>query len=345
MIQRRAATSLLMSGILLLSGVFVSGSLAQESPEVTPETIDLMVDFINTVFVVDNDSPLTGEPVELTLIVDVPANIEIVAWPEFPELWAPLVVRQINEREVHPGTDGSITYRQSLTAILWVSGKHETPETLIGYRFVDEEDVYYIPVNPALFHLPSALESRDLNVLTRKPDRPPRSFFYVPLWVGGLVIIVSFGLIWGWTQWLERRRVALAERLASISQKPRDVVLAEFARIKAANSPPEAVFVGVSDTLRVYVEQCLKIPALEMTTNELLAALQDDKIKDASLMLDDVRFAELERLLKQADLVKFADLDPTKRVAARMLKSAKQWILAIDPIEEYVLDASEEYVE
>ena len=62
-------------------------------------------------------------------------------------------------------------------------------------------------------------------------------------------------------------------------------------------------------------------------------------------MLDDVRFAELERLLKQADLVKFADLDPTKRVAARMLKSAKQWILAIDPIEEYVLDASEEYVE
>ena len=60
----------------------------------------------------------------------------------------------------------------------------------------------------------------------------------------------------------------------------------------------------LTDILRAYIEVRLKIPALESTSDEIIAALRSNSI------LDDKLKSDLNNMLSSADLVKFAKAEP-----------------------------------
>ena len=71
----------------------------------------------------------------------------------------------------------------------------------------------------------------------------------------------------------------------------------------------KAYYSELTDIARTYIEEAVNIPAMESTTDELIAAFKIAILKK-KLSLTDETIQHLERVLKQADLVKFAKSKP-----------------------------------
>ena len=65
----------------------------------------------------------------------------------------------------------------------------------------------------------------------------------------------------------------------------------------------------LTDIARDYIEEVIEIPAKESTTSELIAGLKK-AVNDKKLTFTKQSFSNLENVLKQADLVKFAKVQP-----------------------------------
>ena len=71
----------------------------------------------------------------------------------------------------------------------------------------------------------------------------------------------------------------------------------------------KAYYSELTDIARTYIEEAISIPAMESTTSELIASFKI-AIQKKKLSLTDETIQNLERVLKQADLVKFAKSKP-----------------------------------
>ncbi len=315
--------SLLLVGVLL--GLWTGPAVAQDA-EVTPEPANPVESLINARFLADNVTPLVGEPVPMELVVEVPPGVEVVEWPEFPEDWPPFMVREVGPVEIDERGGGEQVYRQALTVILWEPGDRRTPDLFIGYRSaaLDPDEIYRIPARPLFFTVPSVLETTDLNVLDIQPARAPLGLFYVPPWVVLLVVVSVVGKGWYVWRWRQRRRALAAARRA-LAEQPTAGESAMAALAQLPDGGPRGVYEQVADVLRVYLQARFGIPALDMTTLEIRAALA------AFPEMEPEHTDEVARLLEQADLVKFAEAAPGERSAQRAVAAAVRWLQAVDP--------------
>ena len=100
----------------------------------------------------------------------------------------------------------------------------------------------------------------------------------------------------------------------------------------------------LTDIARNYIEEAIEIPAMESTTSELIVALRAASIKK-KMTVSVETLENLERVLKQADLVKFAKSRPLDFEIAEDKNKIEKAILTLDksmPIEvEQEEDTSE----
>jgi len=91
----------------------------------------------------------------------------------------------------------------------------------------------------------------------------------------------------------------------------------------------------LTDIARNYIEEAIEIPAMESTTSELIVALRAASIKK-KMTVSAETLENLERVLKQADLVKFAKSRPVDFEIAEDKNKIEKAILTLDksiPIE------------
>ena len=91
----------------------------------------------------------------------------------------------------------------------------------------------------------------------------------------------------------------------------------------------------LTDIARNYIEEAIEIPAMESTTSELILALRAASIKK-KMTVSAETLENLERVLKQADLVKFAKSRPVDFEIAEDKNKIEKAILTLDksiPIE------------
>lgn len=271
-------------------------------------------------FVAQNLAPLVGQPVDLVLIVQVPAGA-IVSWPDFPEDWSPFMVRAVGEKEIVSSGSGQ-TIRQVLTVVLWQPGDYETPDFALDYQLVGQPETLQIVAEKVFFSVPSVLDVEDL---TLRPLKPPVSLPYIsPLLVPGAIAGIVIAVFAGWRWWYRptagMRRVVVASDLHPAAQ----TALTQIRRAAANPQVAAESYRVAADALRGYVGERFGLPAPEWTTGELVAALETH----AKLALR--RQRELSHMLEQADLVKFAAMQPRVKAAQRLLGAAYQWIEQVD---------------
>lgn len=85
----------------------------------------------------------------------------------------------------------------------------------------------------------------------------------------------------------------------------------------------------LTDIARNYIEEAIKIPAMESTTSELIAGLRMAAVKN-NMSLSQETVENLERVLKQADLVKFAKSKPLDYEIADDRKKIEKTIVTLD---------------
>lgn len=259
-------------------------------------------------------SPLIGEPATLTLVVEAPAEAEVTL-PQITVDWPPFEVRAAGEVE-KTMRDGRVVYRQSFTVILWTPGDYRTPETFVEYRLPPDGENQRASVEPAFFTAPSVIEPNDLVL---RPLKPLEMLPYVSPWMilaaGGAVAAGGLSL----ARRLNRRR----------AQKPRggqlpDVTgrtLDELRRVRGLALPAAEVYIRAGECLRGYLEERFEVAARELTTEELLVALQSRSA------LTPRQNQELRRILDQIDLVKFARFRPAPDSTQGLLQRISRWVV------------------
>ncbi|MFV8324629.1 hypothetical protein [Flavobacterium sp. ZS1P14] len=105
----------------------------------------------------------------------------------------------------------------------------------------------------------------------------------------------------------------------------------------------KAYYSELTDIARNYIEEAIEIPAMESTTSELIQGLRAASVKK-KMTLSQETIENLERVLKQADLVKFAKSKPLDFEITEDRNKIQKAILTLDnsipievPVEEDVL--------
>ncbi len=274
-------------------------------------------------FTADKGTPLIGEPIQLTLTVQVPAQ-SAVTMPTFPSDWPPFMVKDVGTVSVTQQGDQSV-YQQILTVILWQPGDYQTPQLVIPYQPPGSAQISQLTVQPIFFTVPSVFNDTDL---TLRPFKPPIELPYISIWaVGAALVIAAVGAFFGVRYWRTSPRFArqtVTEDALSHFPAAAQAALRELKRIGEKVNSPAEIYAQTADCLRIYLHGRFDIYADEMTTGELQTALE------AKSVVSERRQRELDQLLERADLVKFAHLEPKAPSAKQFLTVAERWIQTIE---------------
>ncbi|MCF7804836.1 MAG: BatD family protein [Candidatus Marinimicrobia bacterium] len=259
---------------------------------------------------VDTTAGLIGDLFHLELSVEHPEGAQ-VSLPQDIQTLGEFSVRDI---ETNPGkTTTDITYslavydtgRYTIPSIKVSVQPPDTGAAPISLESATQEIMIYSTVPP------DAQELRDIKPLMDLPARIPW------LWIGiGSGLLIA-GIL-GWFWW--RRRETEEEPEMTPEERRQSAHERAYKRlreIERADYPGKGAmkrhFSDISQTIRAYFEDRYFIPALEMTSTEVLRAFPENQLTPEI-------YNEVSDLLTTSDLVKFAKYQPSKEEADRVLE-------------------------
>lgn len=200
----------------------------------------------------------------------------------------------------HAKSRGLYRLRGSVILAAFEEGAYELPQIAVrrvGEDFIDtllfepvRFDVKSIPVDTATFVI------HDI----KGPVRYPLTFVEVIPYAAGALLLAALAFL---TVWLVRKR--MAGRGNDVADEPSYIVaLRNLDRFRDAKywapDKQKAMYSGITDTLRTYIEDRFGVNAEEMTTAEIFSALEG--CRDIAEDL----FLETRELFELSDFVKFA---------------------------------------
>ena len=276
-----------------------------------------------------------GDPIPLRLRASYRASFEVVL-PELPAQWGPFEVREQTLLDPIAQDDGSVIAVREATVVLWSPGEHETPPFAAGYRS-DDGQPGQVRVPPITITVASVLpegEGGQDGSIEKHDLKPQASLPEPPVWPWLLLSMLAAAPLFLAGRWLmdRLRRPESVEPGAAVLVKderfPEEIAYDELDRITALDLPVQGEFKRhytlVTDCARVYVQGIYPIPAMDRTTAELLSALRSARITGEPLSL-------LRPLLQEADLVKFAKLEPPVKQAGAAITQARRLVDVTKP--------------
>ena len=150
-----------------------------------------------------------------------------------------------------------------------------------------------------------------------------------PAWAWGLLALLTAappgGGAYRWWRWRPREEEAPDE---TESEHPYEAASARLRRLErrhpSGDEAAKAFYVDLTEALRVYLVRRVGVRALEQTTAEVVAALR----RRPEVHEETIR--RLQAVLEQADLVKFADAQPSPAESRSVLDEAQAVLDALE---------------
>lgn len=256
---------------------------------------------------------LIGDQVRLQLEVEYPEGISVFfpvpgdTLSEFVEI----IDRQPLDTNILDGDRQRVMQEYIVTS--FDTGHHEIPPFELILKYNDITDT--VQSNPTILHvftipkLDSIMQALQGPIDIKPPLEAPVSLKEVAPWIlgsllaAGLIFLIFYAL----------RRKRNNQPIFAFPQKPKEpahvIALRKLDMVKEEKIWQEGktkqFYSEVTDALREYIENRFEITALEQTSDETIALFKEHKN-----LLDQTTFNNLERILKNADLVKFAKYEP-----------------------------------
>lgn len=274
---------------------------------------------------VDSAQYRIGEWVPLHLELNTPAGAD-VTWPLIGAEVEGLEVLDRSALDSVPSDDGTVRYAQSLTLIAFDSGYYPIP----AFHFLVNGDS--VSTEPGLLRIGGvAVDTASLEVKPIKDPLPaPVTFREVLPWVlGGLGLLTA--LLLGWLFWKSRQREPVAEAAPEITIPAHEWAEAELRKLEGEGlwqkGEVKAYYSRLTDILRQYIELRFRQPAMESTTDEIVARLK--LFTNRPDLHDRVRST-----LVLADLVKFAKATPLPGEHESSLETVRDFVAATRQVPE-----------
>jgi len=248
---------------------------------------------------VDTTNIRIGEQIEYQLSVDVKDNV----------LFPKLVLDSLKKVEVVtdlPVDTTKTRYIKKYLLTSFDSGRYVIPRQ-------------QVLINNKIHHTNSLL----ISVSTVKVDTLKQQLFAIKavknqpviyddyknyVWLGVLILVLILVLIWYFFIRKKKEDIPLEERIP-----PYEMAMQRLKKLDKKellqHDKVKQYYIELTDIVRTYIERELHIPALESTTDELVETIKDFN-KISTLDLPKKTINNLQKLLKEADLVKFAKHKP-----------------------------------
>jgi hypothetical protein len=289
----------------LLSLLWASPPLQGQVPRVTTE--------------VDTTLITVGDHINLRVSVRHSSS-DRVEWPDSLDL-RPF---EILDARLGPPVQvqGDIESSMTLTLTVFELGDLEIPG--FSVELVDPEgERTSLPTNPfgiqvSSVGLDEGGDIRDLKGPLWIPMGPGRVALFA------LLIVLGLGALYGLYRWGKRRKPEDAPEVPYLPLRPpHEIALEALDRLEASplleRGEVKEFHIQLSDILRSYAEGRFGVPALEMTTGDLMAGMAEAGIE--------AWISEAFReFLAPCDMVKFAKLRPGADEARQLLDQGRQLV-------------------
>ena len=164
-----------------------------------------------------------------------------------------------------------------------------------------------------------------------KPPLEPQPSLFPYFVAGGILVVIIATLVWFYLQ--QRRQTSAPTSIEEVEVcPPHEIAYERLAAIEAsewlARGELDAYHTQLSRVIREYIEARYRIPALELTTTQLLAQLTEGQSEGqlGALYVDKIR-----HFLVNCDKVKFATYQPATTEAAKRMIEAR-WFIDVTKI-------------
>lgn len=257
---------------------------------------------VNVSATMDSTTLLIGEQRVLRLEAKYPKSVEM----KFPDLEKEsklaegIEILRKHAKDTVSSKDGMIQIRQEFIVTSFDTGRYEIPP----FRFTTSDQHYMtdrIIVDVVTIEEDFAQASlKSNNDIYRPPFNFKRLFQYISL----LLIVLGIGMIAALIVIYMKKKTESNIVFDTIDKRsPREIALADLNEIKEEKvwmqGEQKKYHTQITDTLRHYFTERFKMPAMEMTSDEIFDELKNHE--ESSIVEDKVR-----QVFKLSDMVKFA---------------------------------------
>ena len=237
---------------------------------------------------------------------------------------------EVKRIESESPPQGKAHYKVTYPLRAFAIGKHSLPPITIKYTSADG-DSRSIQTPAYLFEVRSVKPSGDTEMKGIKGpwSVPPNWLLYI---LGAFLVIVALGAII--FVYLRKRAKPMDLQSEVLPQRqPYEIAYEQLNRIEGMNwvaqGEMKVYHTEISHVIRQYIAARYHIPALEMTTQELLNRSQPENIPKELV----------QQFFTHCDLVKFARYSPTKPEAHERMEEARQ---IVDETKQFWVGMGEE---
>ena len=282
----------------------------------------------------DSTQLTVGDPVTLSLIISHPADYS-VAVPRLEREWGPFEVQAQTSVQTVSIADGIRTVAKQFRVTLFAPGAFETPVLPVSVRGPDGT-VTRVSPGPVQLTVNSVLSSPDDEL----KDLRPLADLSTPFWerriVLALMVVLALGLLGATAFILHRRLRGIEEPAGGLPdlRTPWEVAVQEMDRIASLDLPVKGEmkehYTLVAAALRTYLGATYLRDtsggnAGEMSTEEIAAGIRQSELdlSNAGVVIE---------LLEEADLVKFANHEPSVAQANQAAVQVRNVVEATRPV-------------
>jgi hypothetical protein len=254
---------------------------------------------------IDSTNILLGDQVKLFLEIDHPKTVE-VTFPNVPDTLIKYI-EVLDRSEIDTFESNEETFQKQIQSFLitsFDSGSYRIPP--FWFKIDLDGRLDSIPTNGVTLnvHTMAIDTTRGPTDIKYPYDAPVTLKEVIPYILGGILILAILFFIF-----YAIKRKKNNKPIFVIPRKPKEpahiIALRELDRIKQEKlwqqGKTKQFYSEITETLRKYIEDRYGIPAMEQTSDETL-----DSFKYRRDLLKEKTLENLSRILKLADLVKFA---------------------------------------
>lgn len=263
------------------------------------------------------DSLNVGDQFDYTLTLDKTTTYDNVIYPDSTHLGSAFEIRSIQRYKV---TD----FKDSLIYQIQFFGTSDTTISSLPIRLVSGDDTTAIYTQPVSVYFKSVLQSEEEEFRPFKPI-----FDFAAAWwpyILALILLAVAG--WYLYQYYQKKeeQPKPAPKAEFKSEPFRDPIKQLENSLKQLQSFTfesekdfDQFYVNLGDAIRRYFERLHNIPALESTSGEIMYELNRRS-------LDQELIDQTQKVLNEADMVKFAKFTPTEEQAQQALDKGEAFL-------------------
>ncbi|MDQ3050971.1 MAG: hypothetical protein M3Q95_08815 [Bacteroidota bacterium] len=280
---------------------------------------------VNAQAKVDTATILIGDQFMLSLEVNHPSNMQVIM-PAVPDTFALFEkVKQEAVDTIVQQSDKSITLRQHFKFTSFDSGYHVIPPFAFLYRIPGDTTLQRAESDPILISV------QTIPVDTTRAIKDIKGQMVIPyswkdalpyaggLLLAGLIFLIVFYL------YKKFRKVKTVPVIQVPKRPAHEIAFEALQQLDEAKlwqqGKYKAYFTGLSDIIRMFVENRWSVSAMEMTTEEIIHMQIISRQEPAV-------FEQVKNLLELADLVKFAKVIPVLHENEQSMKHAVAFVKA-----------------